>query len=183
MKKAEILRVLFGVTVVLSGILLYGATPSERPAHPEPARMKGWAWQMPPDKITPVSGRRNHIFFVGDSLQFELEGSGKPETYEVLDYYGVMVDSGSASEKITLDVKRPGWYKLYIYGKETRPEWGDILGTTTFVIFRKNSNFPDPEAKVEGNPNYYPSMDQVSRAVTGMGPQRHHVAEIGRAHV
>lgn len=181
MKKAEISRVLFGVTVVLSGILLYGATPSERPAHPEPARMKGWAWQMPPDKITPVSGRRNHIFFVGDSLQFELEGSGKPETYEVLDYYGVMVDSGSASEKITLDVKRPGWYKLYIYGKETRPEWGDILGTTTFVIFRKNSNFPDPEAKVEGNPNYYPSMDQVSRAVTGMGPQRHHVADASKA--
>ena len=148
------------------------AAPAE-PVHAEPLRKKGWSWTASPDQVTPQSGRRNHIFFVGEPVAFELKDPAA--AYEVRDYWGNLVDSGRSRQTARLKVTKPGWYKLYVYQGKSTPEWGDIVGTTTFVIFRRNPNFADPKAEVKENPNYYPAMDQVTRAVTGMGPQRHAV--------
>ena len=51
--------------------------------------------------------------------------------------------------------------------------WGDIVGGTTFCIFRHDTNFPEmPGKEVSGSAGL---GDEVVRGVTGMGPQRHHV--------
>jgi hypothetical protein len=147
------------------------------PAHPEPTRTKGWSWKTPPDEVRPASGKRSHVFTVGEPVTFKLGGAAA--TYEVRDYGGELVDQGPAGESVTLKVKDPGWYKLYVYGKETRPAWGDIVGTTTFVIFRSDARFPPlPPRDVPGGT--YPSMDQPMRGVLGMGPQRHSVTDLGK---
>ena len=148
--------------------------------HPEPARTKGWAWKQPPDMVRPESGRRSHVFYVGEPVRFKLGGAAA--TYEVRDYRGDLVDRGAAGtpgaagESVTLGVKTPGWYKLYVFGRETRPQWGDAVGDTTFVIFRDDPNFPPlPARDVPGG--FYPSEDEPMRGVTGMGPQRHALRE------
>jgi hypothetical protein len=84
------------------------AAQTAPPGHPEPARTKGWSWKTPPDQVRPVSGKRSHVFFVGEPVTFSL--------------------GGAAGASVTLKVKDPGWYKLYVYGREVRKEWGDIVG-------------------------------------------------------
>jgi len=153
--------------LALAGSLHAGeAAPAE---HPAPARTKGWSWKTPPDMVKPDSGKRNHVFYVGEAAAFKLGKSAV--SYEVRDYSGELVDQGPAGESVTLKVKAPGWYKLYVYGKEVRKEWGDIVGTTNFVIFRNNPSFPPlPPPKTPGGGG---TEDEVMRGVTGMGPQRH----------
>ena len=83
----------------------------------------------------------------------------------------------ATNECITVNSKNvnaPGWYKLYCYGTDVREAWGDCIGTTTFVIFRPNTNFPalpPPDAKggSEG------SIDEITRGICGIGPQRYGV--------
>jgi hypothetical protein len=77
-------------------------------------------------------------------------------------------------ESITVKVTTPGWYKLYCYGTDVREAWGDCIGTTTFVIVRPNANFPalPPPGTKGGSAG---SMDEITRGVCGIGPQRHAV--------
>jgi hypothetical protein len=162
------------IAKLATGLLVAGTAlrAAEAPVHPEPARTKGWSWKTPPDQVRPVSGKRSHLFYVGEPVTFKLAAAAV--TYEVRDYWGELVDHGPAGPAITLPVKTPGWYKLYVYGQEARKEWGDIVGTTTFVIFRNDPRFPAlPPAAVPGGT--YPSMDEPLRGVLGMGPQRHAV--------
>lgn len=50
--------------------------------------------------------------------------------------------------------------------------WGDIIGGTMFVIFRRDEHFPEmPAADVSGGTQG--PLDEVMRGVAGIGPQRH----------
>jgi hypothetical protein len=169
----------------------------------------GWVGKFPPNSVTPVSDRRNHVFYVGEPVVFMLAGK-RLDRYEVRDYWGTLIDQGPATDKITLKAQLPGWYKLYVYAqpkkpekpkgeldsllddkKEAKPEstvkeapapapkgpspeelWGDIVGGTMFVIFRRDPHFPDMPNKEEPGGR---GGDEVARGVTGMGPQRHSV--------
>lgn len=164
--------------LICAGQFVLAQAPPKEPVHPEPERKHGWAWNTPPDQVTPISGIRNNVFYVGEPVIFAIGKAAA--TYEVRDYYGDLVDQGPTTNKIAINVKQPGWYKLYLYGTETRKEWGDIVGTTTFVIFRDDKNFPKAtDPKLAGSSNYG-AMDQVMRAVTGMGPQRHFVGDASK---
>ncbi len=80
----------------------------------------------------------------------------------------------ATNEFITVNVKTPGWYKLYCYGTDVREAWGDCIGTTTFVIFRQSTNFPaSPPPETSGGS--FSGMDEITRGVCGIGPQRHAV--------
>ena len=172
------LRLLYLLCLV-SFIAAFGrAAEPDEPIHPEPARTKGWLKKSPPDQVVPNSGKRNHVFYLGEPVTFKLGGASS--TYEVRNYWGALVDKGPAAAAVALNVKQPGWYKLYVYGKDTRPEWGDVVGGTTFVIFRQNSNFPLLPGKDVVGGTYYPSMDEVMRGVIGMGPQRHAVQDASK---
>ena len=121
--------------------------------------------------MTPESGKRNHLFYVGEAVTFKAGGSARK--FEVRDYYGRLLDAGPAGAVINPKVSAPGWYKLYLYGETNRTNWGNVVGGTMFVIFRNNTNFPPlPDKKTSGG-FASPTIDEVMRGITGMGPQRH----------
>jgi hypothetical protein len=126
----------------------------------------------PPNLVTPESGKRCHVFYVGEPVAFSFKGEAATR-FEVRDYTGELVDRGDvAGRSLVVKAHAPGWYKLYLYGASTKEPWGDAVGGTTFVIFRKDPHFPDlPPPGATGGPDG--SMDEVMRAVAGMGPQRH----------
>ncbi|MGH7213862.1 MAG: PA14 domain-containing protein, partial [Tepidisphaeraceae bacterium] len=110
--------------------------------HAEPTRTGGWSWELAPNTVWPDSGKRNNIFYVGEQVSFRLGAAARK--YEVRDYEGNLVASGNASALTNLGVTQPGWYKLYLFGDQTTAQWGDVVGATTFVIFRDDPNFPKP---------------------------------------
>ena len=143
--------------------------------HPAPARTHGWSWKLPPNLVRPNSGLRNNNFYVGQPVTFKLGPSAR--TYEVRDYFGEIVDHGPAGLDITVRVKRPGWYKLYIYGAKATQEWGDIVGGTTFVIFRKKPGFaPQPPQGFDSGS----ITDEPMHGVTGIGPEREGVSDCAK---
>ena len=163
------------IKVLLSGLLAVGvawrASAADDPAgakHLAPERKHGWSWTPNKDMVTPDCGRRNPLFYVGEPVAFKLGPSAA--SYEVRDYWGRLVDQGPAGASVTLHVKQPGWYKLYVYGRSATAAWGDVVGGTTLAIFRKDAHFPDLPPK--GTPGGGIG-DEVLRGVTGMGPQRH----------
>ncbi len=175
----------------------------------------GWVGKSPPNILTPDSGRRSHVFYTGDPVKFQLPGKGL-DRFEVRDYWGDVVDQGPADGSITINVKNPGWYKLYVTKHNQPPPkpkgdldlliedsakkpaastftdkdrqalpvkqepnweqiWGNIAGTTTFVIFRRDERFPELPHK-DAFPGGGGTTDQVLRGVIVMGPQRHSVS-------
>lgn len=145
-------------------------TPIEPSRQPEPARTKGWTKSRPKGLIALDSGKRNPVFYVGEPVVFTL--GGPAATYEVRDYHGQLIDSGTAGGRITIKATDPGWYKLYVFGNETTEEFGNVVGGTTFIILRHTPGFPEMPPK--GTPfGSYPSEDQPMRGVLGIGPQRH----------
>ena len=155
-----------------------------------------WLWARPANWTYAHSGRRHHIFYVGEPVRFELETS--PRAYhaivpnqsirfEVRDYHGNLVDEGpivpagpGLPDVITPRVTRPGWYRLYLYGAQEQWPWGTVLGITNFVIFRDTPGFPKlPPAShprtaeqdtLQGGS--YPAQDAPLRGVLGIGPCR-----------
>ncbi len=134
-----------------------------------PERTKGWSWTPRKDAVQPDCGRRNPVYYEGEPVAFSLGPAAA--NYEVRDYWGERVDQGPAAQRITLKVRKPGWYKPYVYGKEATRQWGDAVGGTMFVVFRRNPNFPDLPPKAA--PGGGVTEDEVMRGVSGMGPQRH----------
>ena len=124
---------------------LHADTP---PAAPPPAAA-----------VTPDFGRPGNVFFVGDPVSVKLKGSGTTR-YEVRNYDGKVVDSGDVTDPLTLKVTDPGWYKLYLY---KGPGADDGLASATFVVFRKDTNFPDLPAG---------ASEQAMRGAFGLGPAR-----------
>jgi hypothetical protein len=149
-----------------------GAVPLLAEDHPEAVREKrGFKWEQPPGLVQVVPDRRWNMFFVGEAVAFNL--SGPVHGYEVRDYWGTVVEEGKGKGKtLPLAVRQPGWYKIYLFGEKAQPPWGDIIGGTTFVIFRPNANFPKPPAVGDTFGGTYPSMDEPLRGVCGIGPQR-----------
>ncbi len=150
--------------LVAAAFLLCGLCPS--------ANAGGWTNVRPPNLVAVNSGKRNHVFSVGEPVAFTLKGNAATR-FEVRDYWGETVDKGDvAGGAFKVNAKLPGWYKLYLYGAPTKEPWGDVVGGTMFVIFRKDPRFPDlPPPGTPGGPD--DTMDEVMRGVTGMGPQRH----------
>ncbi len=151
-----------------------------------PARAD-WQWASPPNFITLGTSNRCNVFAVGDPITFSIRDErwlGKTDAthYEVRDYFGTLVDQGPITPgwSLTVHVSQPGWYKLYIHGAVQQAPWGDSLAGTMFVIFRRNANFPaNPSPTLPNNSGVFDG-DEVMRGVTGMGPQRHVVADASK---
>ncbi|MBC7784032.1 MAG: discoidin domain-containing protein [Burkholderiales bacterium] len=106
---------------------------------PAPETTGGWTTVTAPGIFTPKSTQPNNIFYAGMPINFELGNTAV--TYHVRDYEGNLVDKGIAKPNTTLGVSKPGWYKLYVYGANATPQFGNIVGTANFVVFRNDPNF------------------------------------------
>lgn len=143
------------------------------------AHGSGFNFTRPPGYVNPQSGRRNHVFYVGQAVNFT--STVAIASYQVRDYYGNLVDQGVGTgplpQTLTLNVVNPGWYKLYLYGSvDQGSPWGKNIGGTMFVIFRNTANFPALPA-VGTSGGAVSAEDEIMRGVTGLGPQRLFVAD------
>lgn len=129
-----------------------------------------WTDGKRPDQVAIQSGRRTNLFYVGEPVKFTLKGDAAVR-YEVRDYYGNVVDKGTPAADLTLSVSEPGWYKLYLYGREKVEPWGDSVGGTMFAIIRDDPNFPRLPDPSEPGGEY--AQDTPTRSILGIGPQRH----------
>lgn len=77
---------------------------------------QGWLNNFPPDMVKVETGKRNPLFYVGEPIQFHLNGPPAAR-FEVRDFWGEIVDKGPAAVEISIKSQPPGWYKLYIFGK------------------------------------------------------------------
>jgi hypothetical protein len=128
----------------------------------QPASAK---WLTEPEGDFPriSCAKRNPIFYEGEPIQFA--SSKHFKSYEVLDYYGEVVDGGKSLESMA--ALPPGWYKLYL--RDTAG--GAIVGGPSFAVFRNDRRFPPlPPKGTSGGAET--AIDEVVRGVTAMGPQR-----------
>jgi fibronectin type 3 domain-containing protein len=131
---------------------------------PAPEPSDGWTTSDPSNLITPTTTQPNNIFYVGMPVTFQLGNTAV--SYQVRDYYGNLVDQGTAQSSTTVNVSKAGWYKLYVYGADTSAQFGNIIGTTTFVIFPNNPNSTPLTDLYQGN--YYfidPAMTRVDPTI------------------
>jgi len=164
--------------MLLTVLASFGANA---PAHAD------WQWASPPNYVTLGTANRSNVFYVGDPVTFSIRderytGTTDASRYEVRDYYGTVVDQGPVAPgwSLTVHVSQPGWYKLYIHGAAQQAPWGDSLAGTMFVIFRRTANFPaNPGLNLPSNGAVFDG-DEVMRGVSGMGPQRHVVADASK---
>lgn len=145
--------------------------------HPAPTTLGSsgsWQFSTPADEVVPDSEQPGNIFYVGQPIGFTLQEKGftqpgNAKTYEVRDYYGNVVDSGSISQPLylTLAAENPGWYKLYLYGApaNTTATFGDVVGSTTFCVFRNDPNFPDAAGLRADGHDFAPVFTRVDPAI------------------
>ncbi len=146
---------------------------------PSPSARGDWNWQNPPLWVNVQSTKRNHVFYVGDPVSFQLSRSGA-SSYVIRDYFGNVVEQGAVSG-LTLGskVSAPGWYKLYLLGSDQGSPWGTSVGSSMFCILRNDANFPKmPAAGTWGGDLM---VDEIVRGVFGYGPQRHKVDNASNA--
>lgn len=141
-----------------------------------PLRGEGWLVQMPPSIVQLDSGKRNNVFYVGEPVSFRTSAPNAV-TYEVRDYWGNVVDQGTASTTIAPKVSQPGWYKIYLHGNVSQPPWGNSIGGAIFTILRRNAHFPTlPAQNISGGAD--PLLDLVMRGAAAIGPTRHSVPDV-----
>jgi len=130
-----------------------------------------WLSQMPPNLVTLDFKRRNHVFYVGEAITARLSNPAPVVGYEIRDYWGNVVERGPGGEFIFPQVRRPGWYKVYLRGAQNQEPWGEFVGGTMFVILRDNPNFPRiPAPQTYGGEGL---VDGVMRGIAAIGPNRH----------
>ncbi len=153
------------------------------PTETRTVSISSWLWARPPNWTYAYSGKRHHIFYVGETVRFELETAPgacfpfKPNQsvrYEVRDYWGNLIDEGpivpsgpGLPDVITPNVTRPGWYRLYLYGSQEQWPWGTSLGVTNFVIFRDHPGFP--KILIPPKPGRHCGPDQQFQLYSGSG--------------
>lgn len=160
----------FAVAFVVAAVTVAGRTAGAQ----SPTPKKGFLFELPPDVVQIDAGRRNPVFYVGETVSFALSRADTAARYEVRDYYGNVVAQGAIPAGTTLalpGVRAPGWYKVYLFGRASRAPWGDAVGGTTFVILRDTPGFTRLPAKNTPG-GTYPSEDEPLRGVLGIGPQR-----------
>ncbi len=132
---------------------------------------------MPPTWVNVQTTHRNHVFYVGDALSFQLSRSGAT-SYAIRDYYGSVVEQGAVSgSTLNSSVSAPGWYKLYLYGADQGSPWGTSVGSSMFCVLRNDANFP--KMPPPGTWGGELMVDEIVRGVFGYGPQRHKVDNAG----
>jgi hypothetical protein len=130
----------------------------------------------PSDHRIATASTYDNIFMSDESVTFTLT-TGAATTYEVRNYYGTVVASGSISgTTLNLGVMPLGWFKLYLIRPTAiASPWGFAGGETYFVVCRAGLGLParptngtsagaDPDGQ---------GVDYPAQGFTRLGPYRH----------
>lgn len=98
--------------------------------------------------------------------------------YEVRDYFGTVVSSGSVASGESQFVPvvprtgwQPGWYRVYLTGSQSDANFGLSCGSTNFCVIRDDEHFvPMPAGNTVGNSQV--ASDLVMKGVMGIGTTR-----------
>ena len=140
-----------------------GTSPA---SHPAPALIGGWQSTALPNQVIADSGQAGNAFYQGQRVVFNLTPGAR--SYEVRDYWGDLVDSGTISPtalSLPINVTQPGWYKLYLYGPTVSSTFGNVVGGTTFSVFRINANFPTLPSFVADGSYFTPALTRIDPQV------------------
>lgn len=149
----------------------------------EPIWYRNAAWDT-------EGNNRNGVFYVGDEIEIPLKKNanyhpqaGSMLSYEVRNYYGEIVSTGSFPEEDTsfLPVSserggwKPGWYRVYIsgtnnYDYNNNYDWAH--GTTNFCIVRDDAHFPAMPSATATSGYNSESPDYPTKGVMGLGTSR-----------
>lgn len=133
-----------------------------------------------PSYATVAPSTRCGIYYgPSPSPSFTLSESGSA-TYQVLNWQGVQVSSGSVSGT-TVAPAAPsggwlyGWYRLYLYDGSS-----ESSGACNFCVIRTNANFvTNPPAGTPGDPGSEGvDNDEVTRGVFVIGPERYAIDNV-----
>lgn len=137
-----------------------------------------------------------NLMMEGQPLTMTLQSSAAT-SYEVRDYWGSLVQTGTVSgTSLTLGALPRGWYRVYLRkAGQSDPVYEDLIGVASFSVLGTDSHFPDPPFNTEppqsdntytsqsgpggtsgGNPYHNWSnsyADHAPRGVAMLGPQRH----------
>ena len=78
--------------LLLPAVLIFGAIC--------PTARCGWTNTRPPNVVTPDSGKRNHVFYVGEPVAFNVKGDAA-KRFEVRDYWGEVMDKGDVAAGVS----------------------------------------------------------------------------------
>lgn len=122
-----------------------------------------------------ASNRSGLVYVGGSAPEITLSQAGAT-AYEVRDYYGNIVSSGSVSgTKCTPTAPAGGWlcgwYRVYFTGPNVDSVVGNAYAATMFTVLRNDPHFPPLSTSAVG-PGGGESCNVVLKAMVGMGTSR-----------
>jgi hypothetical protein len=126
-------------------------------------------------------GKRHGIFEPGDAIVGTIL-YGHPTAYQVRDYWGNVVCSGSISGK-TLTIPPPvggfryGWYRVLLTGTQTDALFGPSYGASSFIITPHDDRLPANPPTGTTAPPLNAGGDLIMKAVLGIGTSRISIAD------
>lgn len=129
---------------------------------------------------------RSGIFYENGTPSFTLSQS-TPTAYEVRDFFGNIVLSGSISGLTTLTLPTPvggwqyGWYRLYLTGPNTDAVYGNSYGGAAFVVVPSDTKISSGAAVTDPNPTIdggAEAKDIITKGEMGIGFSRFQVTDV-----
>lgn len=124
---------------------------------------------------------RNGVFYIpSPTIVATLSQSGA-DAYEVRDYQGAVISSGSVSGTTVTPTAPgggwlPGWYRLYLTGPNSNALFGDSYGASNFCVFRDNPRFS--HSPVLALPVGTSLEEFTTKAVLGFGTSRLTISDV-----
>lgn len=138
----------------------------------------GWnSAANPTGWVTVSSAKHASLFLDTDTLTFTLSVT-TAVAYEVRDYYGTIVRSGTPSgTTLTLAALPLGWYCLYLYQAGTDATYGSLIGKRMFSVLKTDARLVSPPAAgtIAGGELAFQGQDHIVRGVALIGPYRNQI--------
>src|SRR5690242_16378250 len=115
----------------------------------------------------------------GETITYPITNSAAASTYEVRNYYGMIVAAGSVTgSSVTLPSLPLGWYKLYVTKTTTdAAPWNNYGDERCFCIVRTDADSPltdRPSVTISETTAYGDAANDLpARGFFGVGPARH----------
>jgi hypothetical protein len=146
----------------------------------EPTRTQAFISDHYANRVDVMWDRRNQIYYVGEPIYITNRFGGNwggAYHYEIRNYWGEVVDQGTLNGTAPrANISEPGWYTLQVYTPgQNNGVLGEVVGGVQISILRDDARFPKFTNLNVDTVKGDRLEDNIMRAITGMGPQRHNI--------